>query len=114
MATGTIKNDMTWKLVDSKTGTSAITLPSDYNELLVCCTYLHDNYFDYTFSIAIPKSEIYERTGIQRRFFDGYSASGRSNVMIRFANDRSKVELVEMYIDGSNRTSATTTRVYYR
>lgn len=111
MASGTIKNDMAWKTAGIVTGSTQVTLPDDFCELLVIPDFLLDNSFDFSFSISIPKQDV---TG-NRRFYTGYGYNNTTTfVAVITDSTGKKIQLQSFYVDGNNRLSGAKLKVYYR
>ena len=104
-----ISNSQTWKLAGSANGTTAINLPSKFNELQVVVKFVYDNSnIGYSFNFIY---DILENT--DRIFFCGYGLTpnnaGGAKITI------SKTKLIAGWIcHGHNTISDYATAVYYR
>lgn len=96
-----------WNLLDSKTGNTAINLPSSFNELLVITKLTSYNLH---FSFNIPKLFL-ESNG--KGFRSGYYGTG-TNGFCEIVASLSSVNLANAQSSGSTVTQDSTTTVYYR
>lgn len=96
----TVQDRLTWKLKGSKTGTTAIALPSTYSELLIHVK--HGQYFNYTFYLVSANDDGYYRNGY------------RDNSYATIKKDNGSINLAELFENGTDHTSSTVTYVYYR
>lgn len=107
---GELNQKMNWKLLGSADGTNKITLPTDYNEILVL---IHDKEHDMNFSILIPKLFI-NAFNTQQSYQSGYSQAnsfiGRANIRVF----EGKVWLYQLWVNAEEYTSKATIYCYYR
>ena len=108
-----LPNLLTWTLWDSKAGNVDITLPTNYNEILIATQYT-TNGFDYSLTVYIPRPEVMTSNNVARRFFTGWNPGSRCDALFLFSSDLTKVKLSEFYVDGSSQIGNATVRLYYR
>lgn len=94
-----------WKSLGSKTGTSAFTLPSSFNELYVVCE------GQINLSLYVPAIYL---TNTAQRLSSGYWQSGSFGARINISVSKTSCSLFQMWINGSDTTNSTTVKVYYR
>jgi len=107
MATSKINNPMAWKLAGTATGNNPVTMPTDYNEVL-----LWGLYGTVLFSAVVPKQEI-SNTGATPRGSFYYNASNNESIIFKVTSTEAKIE-GWYYNSGSVRTSGLTFKLYYR
>lgn len=107
MASSVIKNTMAWKLKGTATGTTSITMPTDFNEIL-----LVGKMGAYYWTAVVPKDEISD-TAILPRSASYYNASANAFITWRVTKSAMRLELCTEN-SGTDRTSATTVKLYYR
>ena len=98
-----------WTLVDSKTGTDSISLPSGFRELLVFVHQTNDYSISYSFSICKEQLSSSVRT-----FRQGYYIGSSNNGCVYINASTSSVALGNNLINGTSYSSSTTTEVFYR
>lgn len=96
-----------WNYLDSKTGTTAIPLPSNFNELLVIAKL---SSYNVHFTYNLPKSFL-ESSG--KGFRAGYYGTG-SNGFCEIIASLSSINLANAQSAGSTVTQNSTITVYYR
>ena len=99
-----------WKLVNSATGTNKITLPTNYDEILVIC---HDTEHNLNESVLIPKLFI-DAFPTEQSFNSGYGQQGGYMGRMNLRVYNGKVWLYDMWVNTENVSSVTTTYCYYR
>lgn len=107
MATSKINNPMAWKLAGTATNNNTVSMPSDYNEIL-----LWGLYGTVLFSAVVPKQEI-NNTGTYPRCAFYYNASTNEAVAFKVTSTEAKIESW-YYNSGNARTSGLTFKLYYR
>lgn len=98
----TLNNNLAYKLVDSKSGTTAITLPDNWKELIVQTTYQ-----GYTMSAQFIRQFATANLGNV-----GLGAFGTSFSVGQLSLTQAKLSLVQW--SGTDVTSSSTITVYYR
>lgn len=107
MATSTINNPMAWKLAGTATNNNTVSMPSDYNEILLLGSYGTVQFF-----AVVPKQEI-NNTGTYPRCATYYNASNNEAITFKVTSTEAKIE--GWYYNGGNaRTSGLTFKLYYR
>ena len=109
VTSGAVYNTLKWKLVDSKTGTNTIILPSSFNELHINCTAP----VGLNFSFHIIKEEL---SSSFKAFIQGSCRVASEGTLCYMKVSLSSVQLNSYsYNGGSNdATSTATTTVWYR
>ena len=107
MATSKINNPMAWKLAGTATGSNTVSMPTEYNEILLWAqrstTY---------FTAVVPKAEISASTVYPRASFY-YRAD--MNDGIYFEVNSSTAKLGQWVQNGGNSViSSATFKLYYR
>ena len=101
-----------WKLLSNTLGSTAVSLPGNYEELLVLAIAdSTDNYSKY--SITIPH-EILSAQQETHRFKAGSYASANYNSEVLIGASEDAIRLLSFYINGNNRVDTCAMRVYYR
>lgn len=101
-----------WKLLSNTLGSTAVSLPGNYEELLVLAIAdSTDNYSKY--SITIPH-EILSAQQETHRFKAGSYASANYNSEVLIGASEDAIRLLSFYISGNNRVDTCAMRVYYR
>ena len=108
MATGTIKNTLAWRDVDSVTGTTEINLPSGFIELQIEVQYGTNNLY---FPFHIISKELKSQA---KTFTLGYYINSTSYGLCQVQVTTSKASCISLYINGTNYTSTAQTRVFAR
>lgn len=109
MGKTTIKNSMTWKLVGSATGTTAINLPTNWSELLIFAVDIGYKQ-TYTFNVAREAMDIIDT----RPLVSGaYNSSAQYWMGVNVST--TTVQLSSATANGAtDRKANTQTRVFYR
>ena len=103
-----LNSKIAWKLKDTATGTSSISLPSSFDELLVVV-----NYNDNRFTIHIPA--LYLSENDTKRFRSGAYLSSTTNYGCSVtATAKASIALTNFYSNSTDVTSSSTISVYYR
>ena len=97
-----------WNLVDSKTGTTAIPLPSDFNELLAIVAFPQTTI---DIPVIIPKNRL---TNSARSYRGGYYGGSNTWVGVVMNVTLSAINLVGATNTSNDVTSTSTLTVYYR
>lgn len=100
-----------WNLLGTKTGSSSMSLPSSFNELL--CVVKVANNDSVQFSIIIPYIVL---TTSSQGFNAGYfqQASGNVSAHCRINATKSSANLSYAFLNNSNILSSSTVKYYYR
>ena len=107
-AINALNSKIAWKLKDTATGTSSISLPSSFDELLVVV-----NYNDNRFTIHIPA--LYLSENDTKRFRSGAYLSSTTNYGCSVSvTAKSSIALTNFYSNSTDVTSSCTISVYYR
>ena len=106
MATSKINNPMAWKLKGTASGQNTVTMPTDYNEIMLVC-----EKSTFYFTVIISKNEI-NASFIYPRFAYIYSASNYCGGY--FKVNSSTANLDNMMDSGANIVSQATCKLYYR
>lgn len=111
MAVSTIKaitaGAKEWTLKGTATGKTAITMPTDFNEIL-----LVGKMGAYYWTSVVPKDEISD-TAILPRSASYYNASANAFITWRVTTSTAILELCSEN-SGTDKSSATTVKLYYR
>lgn len=101
-----INDNSTWTLLDTKTGNTAISLPSKYNELHICVEFGGVNW-------KVPMHLTNQETG---SFFTGFWAAANNGgfFCVLIANDKSTIKMTSADANGSSVLSSSVIKVYYR
>lgn len=104
-----VNEGLKWKLLQQVTGTTHISLPSTFNELLVVgeVTTYH-----ITYTINIPYD--YLEPTQTKQYITGYYAASQDNGIYNILATQSELYLSSVKVGGSDKKSVTTTTVYYR
>ena len=102
-----LEEALKWKLVGTATGTTAIALPSEFNELLVETK--NDNLW-YNTTTNIPKCLL---SASDKRYIAGGSSSG-GQLFVRIVANIAKIYLENCVAAGGDITASTITSVYCR
>lgn len=97
------------KLLDSKTGTNAITLPNQFDEICVLVAINGNN--DYIIDFTIPKGFLSSNS---KGFRKGFYISSTSTGNVYFTATTSSVQLSEVRSGSAVVTSNSVITVYYR
>lgn len=103
-----VSNSNTWNYLTQVTGTTHISLPASFNEILVVGETI--NYITYT--INIPYNYL-EQTQEKQYLAGYYSGTGDNGCYIIKAN-QSELYLTNSKVGGTDKINVTTTTVYYR
>ena len=103
-----VNEGLKWKLLQQVTGTTHISLPASFNEILVVGETI--NYITYT--INIPYNYL-EQTQEKQYLAGYYSGTGDNGVYIVKAK-LSELYLTTSKVGGNSQINATATTVYYR
>lgn len=98
----------TWKLLGTKTGTTAINLPSAFNELLVTVSLGNTTVI---LTLSIPYLDL---ESSDRQYRGGYATTTTNLVYISVTASKTSINLGHVQNNGSDVTSASTIKVYYR
>lgn len=104
-----VSNSNTWNYLTQVTGTTHISLPSTFNELLVVgeVTTYH-----ITYTINIPYD--YLEPTQTKQYITGYYAASQDNGIYNILATQSELYLSSVKVGGNDKKSVTTTTVYYR
>lgn len=105
-----INSILQWNYLGSKSGSTAMTLPTNFNELL-CIVKAWDSNENLYFSINIPYA-ILSTTEIG--FNNGYYATAQGNSYCRVMAKKTSVYTSACYVNGSNTLSSSKLYIYYR
>lgn len=108
MASGTLKAH-SWKLVDTKTGTAEINLPSEYTELILE-VYIA-NQTNRTVSILVSKAQL---SSTNKRFMGGSWFSTSDGAAASVNATLTKASLAFAYYGGNDFSSSSVINIYYR
>lgn len=103
-----LKDAMTWKLVDSVSGNTSVSLPASFSELHVITVFTSGG-TTYSYTWHILSAELDSN---YKKFAAGFN-NGMNNLAFLYAR-LSTVVLSECTFNGSGVTSNCTTSVYYR
>lgn len=99
-----------WKLIDTKTGSTSVSLPSTFDELL--CVVSVDNNANINIPIVIPYGML---TTTSLGFNGGYFRTSNVGSYARILATTTSANLTEAYLNGNNdKTSTSVTKFYYR
>lgn len=104
-----VNNLKKWKYLRSTTGTTAISLPDDYDELLVIVDITPEFYIDFTFNI--PKLFLDSNN---RQFVDGWYSNANSYGSVTIRVNTSSLYLDNAIVNGTDKKNVAVTKVYYR
>ena len=101
-------NNLDWKLCQTATGSSSISLPSKFREILISVEYINNKW-----TVNIPYIDFSETT---KTYYTGHDASGRNSAYSAIIINANIVELALSTVvwKAENVTSNCTISVYYR
>lgn len=105
---GSVDDKMAWTLLDTKTGTADISLPSNYNELFIKVKF---GSYDIYVPMFIPRIVL---TSSYVQYRAGYYSLSTAHGMVSIAIKDTMMNIYEVYLNGSNITSTSEIKVYYR
>lgn len=97
-----------WNLLESKTGTADINIPTNFNELLVIVTLYNTTV---NIPIIIPRNVL---TNSQQSFRSGYFIGDNSYCTVIVMCALSKLNLAQVNNTGADLTNNSSIKVYYR
>lgn len=101
----------TWKLIDNKTGTTSINLPSEGVEEIMCIVKIQGN-DNVQISLIIPYAHL---TTSNQGFNSGYYGAGQgTSAYCRVTASTASVAINQAYLNANNATSSSILYVYYR
>lgn len=103
-----LDKSLTWNLGGSASGTSNITLPSDFKEIRLVTTNSNGNG---CFTKTIRREELISTT---RQFYDGFFITSSNNANVGWNASLTTISLNTYQWGSSNITNTATTTVYYR
>lgn len=108
-----VNSKTTWKLLGKYLGDNAVSLPNNYEELLIIAeTDTTDNYSKFEFHI--PKLVLNESPASYQVFKHGSYATSAYNIEIIVYAHLTSAYLKSVTVNGNARTSTCSMRVYYR
>lgn len=105
---GAVDDKLAWTLLDTKTGTASINLPNDYNELFIKVKF---GSYDIYVPMFIPRIVL---TSSYVQYRAGYYSLSTAHGMVSIAIKDTMMNIYEVYLNGSNITSTSEIKVYYR
>lgn len=111
---GQINSNLTWKLLQSVTGNTPVTLPSDFSELLVEIEAPTESNYSYTFHILKPMLKT-----TNKRYFGGFYYKNGANGSPSYGTCKLSVSSTTLYLHelfayNTNVASSCTVNVYYK
>lgn len=105
MATGTAKS-ASWTLIGSATGSTAVTLPAAFSELIVEARYGTNAVH---FNVFLCKAQL---DSSAKLFTTGYANGAQTTGFCQVSASDSNVYMLALYINGTNYTSTSSIRVF--
>ena len=102
-----VANNFAWTLVGTKNGTTALNLPSSFNELLVVMKFIGDT----KYTCLIPAVDL---TTSMQLYTVGHAFTTESRGAIEFNVSLSKAQIQEAYLNSERVVSTTSMTIYYR
>ena len=103
-----LNSNMEWKLVEEVTGTTLVTLPISFNEILVIATRSDGNV---SVQLNVPYIALFDTT---KGFHAGAYGNDTYNTLAVFLISKTEINLNEFRNNASDSTNSAKTRVYYR
>jgi len=98
---------LTWKAITTVSGSTAVTLPSEYTELIILCGTTAGG----TFTFHVPKIAL---SSTAKDIRDGYDSGVGTTCACKISVTNASANCVFVYVDGIDRTSTVTLSVFYR